>query len=104
MTFYPNSLVFLLVVLAYFNDLCDVVVGTQIQGPNVHLDIVLQEILSQTWRSYAVGFVSSYAQKKKKNDRKQAILENGVWALIRIAYLLKYNLKFNVGSVITTNT
>jgi len=37
-------------------------------------------------------------RKKKKNDRKQAILENGVWALIGIAYLLKYNLKFSVGS------
>ena len=42
---YPMSvralLVFLLVILADLNDLRDVVVGTEVQGANVDVDIVL---------------------------------------------------------------
>ena len=46
-TKYADSLVFLLVLHADVHDLQDVVVGVQLQGPYVHLDVVLEELLSQ---------------------------------------------------------
>lgn len=38
----------LLVLLTQLNDLVDVVVGTEVKGTNVHLDVVLQKVFSQT--------------------------------------------------------
>lgn len=40
------SLSVLLILLTQLNDLVDVVVGTQVQRTNVHLDIVLQKVFS----------------------------------------------------------
>ena len=45
-----NVLVIFFILLKDFDDLQYVVIGTQVQRPNVDLDVILQKILSQTWR------------------------------------------------------
>lgn len=46
-----NILVILLVVVTDLHNLSDVVVGAEVQGANVDLDVVLQEVLCQTYTS-----------------------------------------------------
>lgn len=38
-----------LILLTQLNDLVDVVVCTEVKGANVHLDIILQKVLGQTY-------------------------------------------------------
>ena len=36
-------------VLADVNDLCNIVVGTEGEGANVHMDVILQEVHSKSY-------------------------------------------------------